>query len=202
MCVCVSFFAGLFEKRRRYGVPVNVARHPELCQYISDALHAVRPWAASGSLATVELIIISPVCSVRGPSGGGGGRQQYLIFSSLQAGQPLERFVFDMGLLPPEPLCVVCGRKIKDGGIDDAVLLMGVLSRRLATPPDMLERYLRAIILKLNMADSVLKPLPPGGFNDTPNRVEHSLNLFVFIFVGRLHVCHSCHRQERGDSWI
>eukprot|EP00656_Telonema_subtile_P014176 TRINITY_DN17228_c0_g1_i3.p1 TRINITY_DN17228_c0_g1~~TRINITY_DN17228_c0_g1_i3.p1 ORF type:complete len:106 (+),score=24.72 TRINITY_DN17228_c0_g1_i3:75-392(+) len=34
----------VFEKRKRYGIPVWMSRHPELNQYISDFIQSTRPW--------------------------------------------------------------------------------------------------------------------------------------------------------------
>lgn len=34
---------GIFQKRKKYNVPVQMSCHPELNQYIQDTLHCVKP---------------------------------------------------------------------------------------------------------------------------------------------------------------
>lgn len=41
-----------------------MARHPQLCQYITDILQAIRPWVTSGSLASVMLVVTRQVGGV------------------------------------------------------------------------------------------------------------------------------------------
>ncbi|KAG5838727.1 hypothetical protein ANANG_G00226650, partial [Anguilla anguilla] len=35
--------SGIFQKRKKYNVPVQMSCHPELNQYIQDTLHCVKP---------------------------------------------------------------------------------------------------------------------------------------------------------------
>lgn len=47
----------------------------------------------------------------------------------------------------------------------------------LEAPAGMLERYLRAIILKLSMVDSILKPVPPGKCTECDDSCSHGATL-------------------------
>jgi len=49
---------GLFERRRKWGVPVRMSRHPDLSTYIRDALLAMRPALERGEAKKVAVEIL------------------------------------------------------------------------------------------------------------------------------------------------
>eukprot|EP00056_Hartaetosiga_gracilis_P002165 m.51421 g.51421 ORF g.51421 m.51421 type:complete len:252 (+) comp10940_c1_seq1:33-788(+) len=48
----------LFEKRKKYGVPIQVARHPQLISYIASVVQQIREWMKKGMLYNVSVAII------------------------------------------------------------------------------------------------------------------------------------------------
>ncbi|KAL4220944.1 MAD2 mitotic arrest deficient-like 2 [Mactra antiquata] len=104
--------AGVFERRRKYNVPVQMCLHPEVTGYITKVIDSVKVMVASGGISMVTFVVLDP------------------------AANPVERFVFEMGEASTEQS-------------SDKYLFR-------------LEDALRGFILKLNVADSLLKPLPPN----------------------------------------
>lgn len=65
--------AGIFEKRKKYNVPVQMSCHPELNQYIQDVLNSIKPCLEKGEVERICVVIMDKgFC-------------------------PLERFVFEIG---------------------------------------------------------------------------------------------------------
>merc|ERR1712118_406904 len=64
----------VFEHRKRYGLKVDMSRHPELNEYIFGVLDGARDWIKKDKVHSVAVHILGP--------------QRHL----------LERFVFDMGI--------------------------------------------------------------------------------------------------------
>ncbi|XP_068702027.1 mitotic spindle assembly checkpoint protein MAD2B-like isoform X1 [Montipora capricornis] len=63
----------VFERRKKYNVPVQMCSHPDLNQYILDVLQTMRPLLEKGEVQRVSLVI------------------------SDKKFQPIERFVFEIG---------------------------------------------------------------------------------------------------------
>eukprot|EP00055_Hartaetosiga_balthica_P009869 m.40475 g.40475 ORF g.40475 m.40475 type:complete len:105 (+) comp6929_c3_seq2:160-474(+) len=53
--------AHLFEKRKKYGIPVQVSRHPQLTAYIADVICQIRLWMEKGMLYNVLVTIFDKV---------------------------------------------------------------------------------------------------------------------------------------------
>ena len=67
----------LFEARAFYGARVQKSRHPDLDAYVADAVHALRGPIARGDVRRVVLVIKD---------------------GDMDAGEPLERHVFDFAI--------------------------------------------------------------------------------------------------------
>ncbi|XP_028401792.1 mitotic spindle assembly checkpoint protein MAD2B-like isoform X2 [Dendronephthya gigantea] len=50
--------AGIFEKRKKYNVPVQMSCHPELNQYIQNVLKTLRPCLEKGEVEKICVVII------------------------------------------------------------------------------------------------------------------------------------------------
>ncbi|XP_052761262.1 mitotic spindle assembly checkpoint protein MAD2B-like [Mya arenaria] len=102
--------SGVFERRKKYNVPVQMCLHPDVVSYITKVTESVKVMVANGDVSMVTIVVLDP------------------------DNTPLERFVFELG---------------KQGELDknDQYLFQ-------------LEDALRAFLLKLNVADSLLKALP------------------------------------------
>ncbi|RKP24512.1 DNA-binding protein [Syncephalis pseudoplumigaleata] len=65
----------LFERQKKYNVPVHVARHPELVAYVKDMIRACRPDLEKGAVERICLVVVN------------------------KAYTPVERFVFEIDAL-------------------------------------------------------------------------------------------------------
>lgn len=54
---------GIFQKRKKYNVPVQMSCHPELNQYIQDTLHCVKPLLEKVRGPLVLTDTPHPICS-------------------------------------------------------------------------------------------------------------------------------------------
>ncbi|CAE1308572.1 MAD2L2 [Acanthosepion pharaonis] len=104
--------AGVFERRKKYNVPVHMCLHPDVIQYIAQILESIKLLLDTREVDRVSLVILD--------------HQQ----------NPVERFVFEIGY----------PSKYTDFSSD-------ILFTEL-------EQSLRAFLLKLNVCDAMLKPLP------------------------------------------
>lgn len=48
----------VFEKRRQYGLPVWMSRHPDLNKYINDFIHSLRPLLEQDKVESVSLVTL------------------------------------------------------------------------------------------------------------------------------------------------
>jgi hypothetical protein len=131
----------LFELRRQYNVPVRMARHPALREYVASLLTAehLGHWLQRGLVDQLVLAILG------------------------QDGQPLERFVFELGpLLPTAPRSSGSGGDMEDlagaerqrsGGAGRG----GMDGEALATAA---ESALRACLIRLSGSGRSLHPNP------------------------------------------
>ncbi|KAJ3586452.1 hypothetical protein NHX12_012850 [Muraenolepis orangiensis] len=69
--------SGIFQKKRKYNVPVQMSCHPELNQYIQDTLHCVKPLIEKNDAEKVAVVIMD------------------------KEHHPVERFVFEISQPPP-----------------------------------------------------------------------------------------------------
>ncbi|XP_033642371.1 mitotic spindle assembly checkpoint protein MAD2B-like isoform X1 [Asterias rubens] len=67
--------SGIFDRRKKYNVPVQMSRHPELNQYITDVIAGIKPLLVKDEIQCISVVIIH----------------------ALQ--HPVERFVFEIA--PP-----------------------------------------------------------------------------------------------------
>lgn len=125
----------LFERRRKYNVPVQMSRHPDLNTYILEVVNHVK------KLLT-------------------GAMSQFAIVISDKDGEVVERFVFDVQVLIPSntqpgaPVSTAVGAEAVARG-------MNAGSKRVCRTVGEIEAALRAFYLKLNVADAILAPNPP-----------------------------------------
>ncbi|XP_077471187.1 mitotic spindle assembly checkpoint protein MAD2B isoform X1 [Stigmatopora argus] len=68
--------SGIFEKRKKYNVPVQMSCHPELNQYIQDTLHCIKPLIEKNDAEKVVVVIMD------------------------KEHHPVERFVFEISQPP------------------------------------------------------------------------------------------------------
>uniref|UniRef100_A0A4W5L4Z2 Mitotic spindle assembly checkpoint protein MAD2B n=1 Tax=Hucho hucho TaxID=62062 RepID=A0A4W5L4Z2_9TELE len=68
--------SGIFQKRKKYNVPVQMSCHPELNQYIHDTLHCVKPLIEKNDAEKVVVVIMD------------------------KEHHPVERFVFEISQPP------------------------------------------------------------------------------------------------------
>ncbi|XP_038078908.1 mitotic spindle assembly checkpoint protein MAD2B-like [Patiria miniata] len=64
--------SGIFDRRKKYNIPVQMSRHPELNKYITDVLEGMKPLMTKDEIQCVSVVIIGP------------------------NHQPVERFVFEI----------------------------------------------------------------------------------------------------------
>ncbi|XP_022090275.1 mitotic spindle assembly checkpoint protein MAD2B-like [Acanthaster planci] len=67
--------SGIFDRRKKYNIPVQMSRHPELNKYITDVLEGMKPLMEKDEIQSLSIVIIS------------------------SDHQPIERFVFEIS--PP-----------------------------------------------------------------------------------------------------
>ncbi|XP_077425825.1 mitotic spindle assembly checkpoint protein MAD2B isoform X1 [Vanacampus margaritifer] len=68
--------SGIFQKRKKYNVPVQMSCHPELNQYIQDTLHCIKPLIEKNDAEKVVVVIMD------------------------KEHNPVERFVFEISQPP------------------------------------------------------------------------------------------------------
>eukprot|EP00053_Salpingoeca_punica_P013293 m.119905 g.119905 ORF g.119905 m.119905 type:complete len:211 (+) comp16164_c0_seq1:86-718(+) len=66
----------VFERQKKYNIPVQMARHPDLKKYIADIVIAMKPWISQNMVDYVLVIISQP------------------------SGEVVERFMFEMDTAP------------------------------------------------------------------------------------------------------
>jgi len=126
-----------FLSARKYNFPVRQSRHPKVCQWITDAVSAVEAELLRGTVARVAVVIV--------------GSDTY---------RPLERFMFDMARLPVVPAKELNTPFQRDGDdMGEREAQSGRLTDRTMTD---LEEQLRAVMSKLAVCSSRLKPIPSG----------------------------------------
>lgn len=103
---------GVFGRKKKYNIPVQVCLHPEVSRYVSQVCEAVRCLLLQGAVHQVDVVI------------------------TTNAGQALEKFVFDLG------------SRSADARVNDDQYFLR------------LENSLRAMLLKLYVSDALLQPLP------------------------------------------
>ncbi|XP_069120041.1 mitotic spindle assembly checkpoint protein MAD2B-like isoform X1 [Argopecten irradians] len=103
----------VFEKRKKYNVPVQMCLHPDVCKYVVNIVDSVHQLNQNNQVEKISVVILG---------------------SDLR---PLERFVIEIG------------RHIHTDHLigEDRYLYQ-------------LEESLRAFLLKLNVSDALLHPLP------------------------------------------
>lgn len=104
--------AGVFERRKKYNVPVQICVHPEVNQYITQVVNGISEFNSSNQLEKVALVVCKKEL------------------------QPLEKFILEIN--KPD---------MAQTQQTDRYLYQ-------------LEQSLRSFLLKINMADSLLTPLP------------------------------------------
>ena len=101
--------AEIFSDRRCFGVPVSMARHPEVEAYVKKTLKAVEPLLASGS---VEAVVIAVTDGTHG--------------------EPVEKFVFRVDPTGPPPSDAVGGPHDVADAVESTEYSLRALLARLA----------------------------------------------------------------------
>ena len=122
-----------FITARKWNYPVRQSRHPKVCNWINDAVAAVQEELLKGTVDRIAVVIYS------------------------QYAQPLERFVFDLSRFP------VVAREDFHTPIErqSPVPQPG----KSAPPPKPvvdLDEQFRAVMAKLTVCDTMLKPVAEG----------------------------------------
>ncbi|GFR79728.1 mitotic spindle assembly checkpoint protein MAD2B [Elysia marginata] len=84
VCIhCVLYCRGLypqgvFEKRVKYNVPVQMCLHPDVCAYITNVVNSIKMLLTEGQVDKISVVILEE-----------------------QSTTPLERFVIELGTLEP-----------------------------------------------------------------------------------------------------
>jgi hypothetical protein len=58
----LSDSTALFQRRRKYSIPVHICAHPELNQYIRQVVDGIKPLLEAGQVDHVSVIIRNKVC--------------------------------------------------------------------------------------------------------------------------------------------
>lgn len=123
-----------FITAKKWNYPIRQSRHPKVCKWINDAVVAVQEELLKGTVDRVAIVIYS------------------------QYAQPLERFMFDLSKFPvvaKEDFHTPIERQSPTGTVQAKV-----------TPPKQasvdLEEQFRAVVAKLTVCDTMLKPVPEG----------------------------------------
>ncbi|XP_034527175.1 mitotic spindle assembly checkpoint protein MAD2B isoform X1 [Ailuropoda melanoleuca] len=124
---------GIFQKRKKYNVPVQMSCHPELNQYIQDTLHCVKPLLEKGGGGGVWVTRFWS----RGFLFLQNDVEKVVVVILDKEHRPVEKFVFEI-TQPP---------------------LLSISSDSLLSH---VEQLLRAFILKISVCDAVLDHNPPG----------------------------------------
>ncbi|KIW06618.1 uncharacterized protein PV09_02331 [Verruconis gallopava] len=118
---------------KKWNYPVRQSRHPKVCKWINDAVAAVLEELLKCTVDRVAVVIYS------------------------QQAQPLERFMFDLSRFPivsKEDLHTPIQRLTPSGQQQ---------SPTPANPASVdLQEQFRAVMTKLTVCGSMLKPIPPG----------------------------------------
>ena len=122
-----------FITAKKWNYPIRQSRHPKVCKWINDAVAAVQEELLKGTVDRVAVVIYS------------------------QYAQPLERFMFDLSKFP------IVAREDFHTPIErqSPVLPPG----KTAPPPKPtvdLEEQFRAVMARLTICDTMLKPIPEG----------------------------------------
>ena len=48
--------------RKKYSVPVQMSRHPQLNEYVRSAVDGIRPWLVRGLVSSVSVVISNKAC--------------------------------------------------------------------------------------------------------------------------------------------
>jgi mitotic spindle assembly checkpoint protein MAD2B len=143
-----------FVKSRFHNTSVYQSRHPLVCEWITDAITAVREELLKGSVAKIGIVIFSY-----------GSESE-----ATGSAKIMERYMFDVSAFP-----VVTkadrnlGMEWEDGGTPEMEDFEdgGVMKRRKTKPLDgdvdvNLSEQFRAALIALTTRTSVLVPLPPN----------------------------------------
>ncbi|KAJ0036565.1 hypothetical protein NQD34_005242 [Periophthalmus magnuspinnatus] len=127
--------SGIFQKRRKYNVPVQMSCHPDLNQYIQDTLYCIKPLIEKVKEKT--LFILSNATNDLPAILFLQNEAEKVVVVIMDKGHhPVERFVFEIS----QPTLL---------SISSETLLSHV------------EQLLRAFILKISVCDAVLNNNPP-----------------------------------------
>jgi mitotic spindle assembly checkpoint protein MAD2B len=121
-----------FITAKKWNYPIRQSRHPKVCKWINDAVAAVQEELLKGTVDRAAVVIYS------------------------QYSQPLERFMFDLSKFPvvaKEDFHTPIERQTPSDQPKPAA----------ATPTSVdLDEQFRAVMAKLTICDTMLKPIPQG----------------------------------------
>jgi mitotic spindle assembly checkpoint protein MAD2B len=122
-----------FISAKKYNFPVHQSRHPKVSAWITDAVSSVQDELLKGTVDRVAVVIIS------------------------EGGDPLERFLFDVGKFP------VVSRSDWYTPIERETPSNEVEKEESTIPPSVnMQEQFRAVLAKLSVCNNTLKPIPHG----------------------------------------
>jgi mitotic spindle assembly checkpoint protein MAD2B len=121
-----------FITAKKWNYPIRQSRHPKVCKWINDAVAAVQEELLKGTVDRVAVVIYS------------------------QYSQPLERFMFDLSKFP------VVAKDDFHTPIERQTPSLPAKAISLATATVDLEEQFRAVLAKLSVCDTALKPILEG----------------------------------------
>lgn len=87
-----------FLSTKAYNLPVHQSRHPKVCSWIQDAVDAVAAQIAKGNVSRVAVVIHAPLSPPKLSTASSSAAASQLVPGSV-----LERWMFDVSLLPSWP---------------------------------------------------------------------------------------------------
>lgn len=149
----------LFELRKQYNVPVRMARHPVLRDYISSLLTEdhLGHWLQRGLVDQLVLAILAP------------------------DGQPLERFVFELASLrPAAPHHSNGAQAMRNPTVGDQAgsAVQDMDSENLAT---IAESALRACLIRLSGCTRSLMPNQPAEQHSEPGASDLTFSVVIYM---------------------
>ncbi|KAL7772071.1 hypothetical protein CFE70_002024 [Pyrenophora teres f. teres 0-1] len=146
-----------FVHSRFHNTSVYQSRHPLVCEWITDAVTAVREELLNGSVSRLAIVIFSYTTGEQG---------------AMADAKIMERYMFDVSTFPvvdkgDRNMEIVCeGEGISDGSDDeedDDGVMREARTKALDSHVDVdLSEQFRAALLALTTRTSVLAPLPPS----------------------------------------
>lgn len=137
----ILYERGLYPKEsfisaRKYNFPVRQSRHPDVCDWINDAVNHIKKELLGGTIENVSLVIFSP------------------------GNDPMERFVFDLTKFPVVYLIAEETKKDNEEGINTEDEEPEYQSEDVKLKLINMDEQFRAVMSKLSFCHQHLEDLP------------------------------------------